>query len=408
MIPILAWRNVWRNPTRSFVVMAAIALGIWAAMFMSGFATGMAQSYIDNSIQNLISHLQVHHPRHAEDQDVQYTISDPEAIRLSLDQMEGVKYSVRTISNGMIASSHSSRGVEIRGIDPAQENGVIGMAGKITEGDYFAGDRKNQILISQRMADKLNAKLRSRLVLTFQDVEREITAAAFRVVGIFDTQNNPFDDNHVLVRRADLNRLLAAGEGEAPTLAHEIAILLPDGDSLAAVQQDLQAVVPDMLVQTYRQIAPDVQLYESMIGSVSLIYLTIIMLALVFGIINTMLMAVLERFKELGMLMAIGMNKLRVFSMIVLETIMLSLIGAPIGLLLGWGTTALIAKYGLNLSAFSSTMEMYGLSDIVYFEHDPKLYGQVAVAVALTAIIASIYPAFKAIRLKPVEAIHKI
>jgi len=409
MIPILAWRNVWRSPTRSLVVILAIALGIWAAMFMSGFATGMAQSYIDNSISSLISHIQIHHPEFKEEEDVQYQLQDLQAIQEVLDGVEGAYYSFRTVSNGMIASSKSSRGIKIRGIEPGSEQSVNGIGDKMIEGDYFGKDRKNQLLISQRMAEKLGAKIRSRLVLTFQDEDREITAAAFRVVGIFDSKNNPFDDSHIFVQQADLIRLLSTQEPDPQhSFIHEVAILLPGAEQMEVLQKKLQEVAPEMLVENYREIAPDVQLYESMIGSMSLIYLVIIMLALVFGIINTMLMAVLERIKELGMLMAIGMNKFKVFSMIVLETILLSLIGAPLGMLLGGLTVELIGKYGLNLSAFSSSLQMYGLSDVVYFSVAPHVYGQVAISVALTAIVASIYPALKAIRLKPVEAIRKI
>ena len=127
-----------------------------------------------------------------------------------------------------------------------------------------------------------------------------------------------------------------------------------------------------------------------------------------FGIVNTMLMTVLERFRELGMLMAIGMNKARVFSMIVLETLMLCLVAAPIGLLLGWATINYFGTNGLNLSAYSESVAQYGMSDMVYFGVDPIVYWQVPIGVVITALIAAIYPAIKAIRLRPVEAIRKI
>jgi ABC-type antimicrobial peptide transport system permease subunit len=132
------------------------------------------------------------------------------------------------------------------------------------------------------------------------------------------------------------------------------------------------------------------------------------MLALVFGIINTMLMAVLERYRELGMLMAVGMNKLRVFTMIVLETIMLAIVAVVPGLVLGYATVTYFGKNGIDLSAFSKGMQQFGMSDIVYTDLDPGFYVQLAMAVGITAVIGAIYPAYKAIRLKPVEAIRKI
>ena len=121
-----------------------------------------------------------------------------------------------------------------------------------------------------------------------------------------------------------------------------------------------------------------------------------------------MLMAVLERLKELGMLMAIGMNKVRVFFMIMLETMMLGVIGAPLGILLGYVTILWLGKKGINLSAWSDSLHEYGMADIVYPNVLPEAYLHVAIAVFITALVSSIYPAFKAIRLRPVEAIRKI
>ena len=121
-----------------------------------------------------------------------------------------------------------------------------------------------------------------------------------------------------------------------------------------------------------------------------------------------MLMAVLERVKELGMLMAIGMNKMRVFSMVVLETLYIALVGAPIGILLGYITTQYLNRVGINLSNWSRALEEFGMKDIVRPSIEPSMIVTVAIAVFITAVLASIYPAFKAIRLRPVEALRKL
>jgi ABC-type antimicrobial peptide transport system permease subunit len=136
--------------------------------------------------------------------------------------------------------------------------------------------------------------------------------------------------------------------------------------------------------------------------------IVIIMLALIFGIINTMLMAVLERTRELGMLMAVGMNRSRVFTMIIIETILLGVIAAPVGLLLGFLTNTYFAIYGIDLSSYSEGMEKFGLSDVVYTHMQTTDYISIMIAVAITAILGALYPALKAIRLKPVDAIRKI
>jgi len=410
MIPILAWRNIWRSRTRSGVVIGAIALGIWAALFMSGFATGMMNSFIDNAIDDVISHVQIHHPKYEEEKDVKYRIEEPSKIVDQIKTNPGVEaISVRTIANGMIASSKSTRGIQITGVNPESESQIRGLDSKLTEGEYFSESRGNQILLGERLAEKLKVQLRKKIVLTFQDLDGNITSAAFRIVGLFKTSSKPFDEGQVFIKRSDLNRLVSNVEEDVNgRIAHEIAVLLKDPGTVEVVDEEWGKAFPELLVRTYREVSPDLELYESQMQFISLIYLTIIMFALLFGIINTMLMAVLERFRELGMLMAIGMNKVKVFFMIVLETVMLCLVAAPIGLLLGWLTIGFFGSRGLNLSAYSESIAQYGMSEMVYFEVDPIVYWQVPVAVIITALIAAIYPAWKAVRLRPVEAIRKL
>ncbi len=421
MLPLLAWRNIWRNPTRSFVVILAICLGVWAAIMLTGFVSGMMESYVKKAIETSISHAQIHHPDYIEDELPKYFIEHPLDIKNELEQNNQVKaVAIRSVVNGMISSTKGARGIKIKGIEPDQEQHVVTLDQDVKEGSFFKEDRKNQILISENMAEKLDISLRKKVVLTFQNLEGEITAGAFRVVGIFDTGNNPFDNFHVFVQRKDLNRLLNPNQNysnpdttinspiDYQEIGHEIAILLKEGENVLAFQDTIGNRFDPYLMRTYYEISPDVELYESQMESISTIYLTVIMLALIFGIINTMLMAVLERIKELGMLMAIGMNKAKVFFMIFLETILLSILAAPFGMLLGYLSIQYFGSYGLNLSAFSESLQNFGMDEIIYFKVNPELYLEVPIAIMITAVLASIYPALKAIRLRPVEAIRKL
>lgn len=402
MIPTLAWRNIWRNPVRSLVIIGAVAIGIWAALVISGFATGMMQNYVENAITSQISHIQLHHPGYKDEEGVYQEIERPEEIKAVLDSSSFVRHwSGRTIAMGMISSPKGARGVTIRGVDPDQEASIIGLDKMVHEGNYFEEGKRNEVLVSHLLAEKLKVGLRKKVVLTFQNKNGDITAGAFRVKGIYDSGNNPFDNVHVFVNQADLVRLLKPGghsDSAGVAVIHEIALLLEDVQELESAALALREQLPSYLIETYREISPDLELYESQMSTVSLIYLVIIMLALVFGIVNTMLMAVLERDKELAMLMAIGMNKPRVFFTIVLETLFLSTVSMPIGLFLGWITIELVGTYGIDLSAFSESLQDFGMSSQVYFRVDPKTYNQVPVVLGITAILASIYPAFKAIK----------
>lgn len=402
MLFTISWRNVWRNRTRSFVILGAITVGVWSVIFLISLITGMVNGYINSSIQNSISHIQLHQPDFIKDKESRFFIPNASRALPAIEKVKGVKaVSLRSLTNAMVSSGKGARGVQVNGIDPAFERKVTLLSEKIVEGNYFDGKKRNPLIISVRLAGKLGVKLRSKVVLTFQDLDANITAGAFRIVGLFDTGNNIYDEREVFVLRKNLNRLLGGKD-----IAHEVAVQLDDVVFLDSCKHLLQSAHPELLVQTYKEISPTLELFQSQIQMMASIYMTIFMLALIFGIINTMLMAVLERIRELGMVMAIGMNKLQVFSMVVLETIFLSVIASPVGLFLGFLTVQYFKERGLDLFFFSSEgMKQFGMPHIIYPTTETGVYLQLAMAVGITAVLASLYPAFKAIRLRPAEAI---
>ena len=403
MLLKIAWRNVWRSPLRSFVVIGSVAVGIWSVITLLGFSFGLIQGFIDNALRYQVSHIQLHHPDFPEDKEIKFVLPDAAEKVAAIHQMEGVaSATMRTLVNGMISTAAGTRGGTVRGIEPETEATTTSLKDKIIEGTYFS-DKKNQLLIGKPLAKKLNLKLRKKVVIQFQNLEGDIVAGAFRIAGIFDTKNTIYDEMNVFVKRADLNRLLGD-----PNIAHEIAIYLKDSQTLDTDVATLQNKYPNVLTENYRAISPDVKLYETNIGVSSTIFIFLFMLALIFGIINTMLMAVLERNKELGMLMAVGMNKGKVFKMILLETIFLGIVGAPVGIFLAWSTIKYFSTIGLDLTAFSAGLEQMGMDTIIYPVSEPSLYLQITIAVVLTAFLAAIYPALKAIKLRPIEAMRKI
>jgi ABC-type lipoprotein release transport system permease subunit len=169
--------------------------------------------------------------------------------------------------------------------------------------------------------------LKSKIVLTFQDFNGEITGAAFKVIGIYKTQNSPWDKMHVFVKDGDLRKVLELPENQS----HEIDILLNDYTLAPALSKKLQDKYPDILSEDWAEIQPYLSFISEYMDVMMGIFIIIILAALGFGIVNTMLMVILERTRELGMLMAIGMSKSRIFKMIMLETVFLALVGAVVG-----------------------------------------------------------------------------
>ena len=406
---VLAWRNIWRNPTRSLVILGAIGMGIWAALFMTGFATGMVRTYIDGNIANVVSHIQVHHPEYEKEKEAKFSIPGEVALTRALGEDHRIKaWSARTLASGMISSAKASRGVTIKGVVPIREASVSRLQENLIEGGYFEEGRKMQILLGKKLAGKLKVGVRNKVVLTFQDMDGNITTGAFRISGLFASSNSVFDETQVFVQQEDLAGLLLGGLSQQPAPIHEIAIIGTAPEKIGTVRDAILQQFPGLRANTYRELAPELELYESQINYISLVYLVIVMLALVFGIINTMLMSVLERYRELGMLMAIGMNKARIFGMILLETLLLTLAGAPLGIAAGALSIHYFSINPLDLSTFSNSLNQYGLGTRIYFETNPYVYSQITILLILTAFVSALYPAIRAIRLKPVEAIRKI
>ncbi len=405
MLTNIAWRNVWRSKIRSSVVIVSIALGLWAGTFIMAFSWGMSEQRVNEAIDNQISHLQIHHPSFKEEHKAKFTVPKGWQRVEEIGRDERVQAATgRAITDGMITTTSGGAGVQIRGVQPKKENAVTGLKAKVDSGQYFQGVSRNPAVIGRELADKFNLDVKSKFVLQFQDKSGAITSGAFRVAGIFNTSDAAFEERNVFVTSDDLNRLLGFKEAKI----HEIAVLLKDKNALDAVQSELSSAYPDMLVESWKQIAPELQLIVDTFGQIMYIFIAIILLALAFGIINTMLMAVLERTRELGMLMAIGMNKTRVFMMITTETIFLSLIGAPVGLLLAWLTIYYTGYVGIDLSMVSEGLSAYGISTVIYPTLHTAYYIQVSLMVVAIAILSAIYPAIKALQLQPANAIRKI
>lgn len=404
MLIKIAWNNVWRSRGRSLVVIGSIVVGVWALLFGTGFMNGFAVSYMANIINHDISNIQIHNPAFKKDFDVKYFIKNGKTKADSIRTWEGVHgVTTRTIVSGMISSPKKAAGVQIRGIDLENEKIVTSLDSIVAEGTYFTGIKRNPIIIGSKLAEKLSVKIRSKVVLTFNDGEGNITAGAFRVVGIVKSSSVAISETYAFVQQQDLTKLVGLGP-----VVHEIAILTDPQVDEATIINRYHKTFNNDLAESWKEIAPELAVMDEMYNNMLYFLMGIIMMALIFGIVNTMLMAVLERFRELGMLMAVGMNRVRVYLMIMIETIFLGIAGAPIGLLIGWLTVYYYHNNGVDLSNYSQGLESFGYSAILYPYLETNVYFIVTIAVIVTTIIAALYPAWKAVKLKPVEALHKL
>lgn len=399
----IAWRNIWRNKLRSIAVMASVVLGLVAGVFSAAMVEGMMNGRFQNFIEKELSHIQVHHPDFIGQHEIFQTTGQSVEILSKVLEMPLVKSAaVHTKTQSMIASATFTGGVQLSGISPEHETNTTGFAENMIEGEYLNPDDRNSILIGKALAEKMKVGVGSRIVLTFQDAENEIISSAFRVKGIFETYYTRFDENNAFVNLAYINEYLKLGDE-----FHEMAILAKDAEQLDKIVADVQPLFPGMKVRKWNEISPELDYWVEMGNLFSYIFIGVIMIGLAFGLLNTMLMAVFERTKELGMLMAIGMNKTRIFSLIVLETMALSLTGTFVGMLLAYLSIAFTQSNGIDLSAFSDVMKEIGFENMIYPEMNWAFFSVVPFIVFFTALLAAIYPAFKALSLNPADAVRK-
>ena len=243
---------------------------------------------------------------------------------------------------------------------------------------------------------------RSKMTLTFLDKDQMQTGAVFRIAGIFDVKNNMYEMSQVFVQ----NKVLMNLTGLTGNDFHQLILKLEDLESTKVITESLSNAFPRLEVMSWKEIQPDLAMMTDMVQNFYAIFMVIILGARAFGIVNTMLMVVLERTKELGMLTAIGMNKKRVFSMIMLESIFLSLVGGAVGMVISRLLIAFTATNGINFESYAEGFEAMGYSAHIYPVITPAFFITVTVLIVITGILSSIYPALKALKLDPAEALR--
>jgi ABC-type lipoprotein release transport system permease subunit len=404
MIFTMAWRNIWRNKIRSIIIMLSIAIGMFAGIAVLALYKGMMKARTRTVIDAEVGHLQIHDNAFIKDYEPVYTIRNGNQILKEIRNMPGVKMAApRSITNGMLATASGSSGVQINGVVPHLEYAASQLDKKIVEGNLFDGAKKNQALIGKKLASKMKLKTGSKLVLMFTDTLGSIVSGAFRVAGIYQSANAPLDERKVYVSMKDMNALLSTGDS-----FHEIVVLLNNDAEVPVVQQRLQQSLKGFKIQSWKEISPETDLMVKTTNQLSYILMSIIMLALAFGIINTMLMAILERTREIGIMVALGTTRPRIFFLVLLETCFLTLAGTPFGLLVAWLSIDYYNRHGLDLSGMGKEMmSSFGYSTLIYPEFPLDKFPGVMMIVCATALLSCLIPARKALMLQPVEALRR-
>jgi len=398
---ILAWRNCWRNKLRSLIVISAIFLGIWSSIFLMGFSKGFVNQRVDKMVQLQIGDVQIHSKTFDFDNDISNTIQNKEALLTNLNAHKAVEiYSERFISEASAVTAHGQNGIKIIGVNPENEAKVLSLTTRMSEGTFLESKLAYPIVVGEKLAEELHLKLNSKVQLNFTNLDASQISKNFKVCGIYNVGDDVFEAYNVFVPLSKIEKLTGKH------LIHEIVVKTSEDAKISA--SALQTQNPAHQIQSWGERYPEIAYMIEMMDTTLFILMSIIVFALLFGIINTLTMSILERKREIGVLLAIGMNKYRIRGMIMFESLIYGLIGAPIGVFLGYLTMLYYGAYGFDLTAFGEGMKAFGYDPVLYLSLENKYYIIYTIYILVATIIGGLYPSRIATRLNPIDAIRAI
>ena len=403
----LAWRNIWRNPRRTAVILSAVILGVWSMIFLSALMRGIIEGMIENGISSLTGDIQVQDSRYPADPSVQNSLTHPRKVTEVFDRVLPDKshYAFRVRVNAVISNARHTRGVSLVGIDPAQERRVSFLAESIWKGNYFQEDGKRAIIIGRALADRFQTELGRKLIVMSSGANGDIVSRAFRIRGLFDAEMDSTEERYVFILKSEAQQMLGLGSGVS-----EGVVLLDNHDAAAETAGRIEARLQeqDYSVRTWRESLPLLDVYLQLYNGFVLIWFVVIFVAMGFGIVNTTLMAVFERMREFGLLKALGMRPKRIVKTILTESFFLLGLGLTAGNLLGLASCLVLADSGIDLSGFAKGAEFANMSRVIY----PAVWFKDVLTANLVVLVlgltVSLYPALKAARFKPVEALVQV
>ena len=405
MLITIAWRNLWRNHRRSLIMLTAIAIGLWGMIWMTALMRGMVDQMIDSAINTLSGHVQIHAEGFLDDPSIERTlppVRDNPALQSLLDSARVTHWSERIRVPAVIRSERDVLGVTLVGIDPQQESGLSFIADSVTEGEYLAGVDDRHVLVGRKLLDRLETKSGRRIVLMSQDPDNNIAERGFRIGGVFDTDLQVTETSYVFAGIETVRAMLKMGDGVS-----EISLLGPDYRNLDALAADVRAAAGKADTKTWLELDPYMATMLGVMDGVILIWFSIIFVALSFGLVNTLLMAVFERTREIGLLQALGMPPANILIMVLVESLIMLLIGLLAGNLLSW-LTILPIQDGIDISGVAAGLEWAGMSSTLLPAVKSSDVLLANAIVLVLGIAASLFPAWRASRKVPVEAITRI
>jgi ABC-type lipoprotein release transport system permease subunit len=403
---IIAWRNVWRKWRRSLLTAAVISIGFAALIFIWGISDGVNETMLENYTSNLVSHIQIHKKGFLPDMKIFLALDDPDKLVSGIASMREIEGATERIESNVFLSfgDRTARAILI-GVDPSREAVTTSLWKAIRSGRYLEPCDTAAIIVGQAFADRLQVPLGGAISVISQAADGSIGAAKYKLVGVYNTGTGAFEKNYVFTTLAAARDLFSLGNRSTC-----IAIRTSDRHVAAQLMNKLAGKV-DLTkneISDWWQIVPELRMSYNLREAMVHFLLIMTFLIVAASIFNTILISVIERTAEFGVIMALGTKPRQIVILVLLESLILGLVGVVGGLIVGNSIIALLQRTGLDLTAYIAiTQATPAIPSVIYPVLKISRVFFTAALLLIFSLLAAFYPAIYTIRLKPAEAIRQ-
>ena len=410
----LCWKNIWRNKRRTFLTVNAIGFGVTALVCIYNFYDAFHEQIVHNVIQYHSGHLIVTAPGYLENKSPKLYMKDTVAQSEWLAKRPEIKSaSERVLVQGLVSSANGSANILFTGVNPERESQVTKFSSNIVAGNYLSPGQNKPIVIGKGLSELLKVEVGSKVVALTQGIDGSIGNELFYVSGIFETHSD-IDKSLAFIPLEDARTLQSLPPGSI----HQLSIILKEDSAVEKIRDEFALAFPvkkevaneaNAQMMTWMEVQRPLMAVLELDKSFNRLLMIIILFVAALGIANSILMSIMERIREFGVMMAIGTTKAEVIRMVVVETLMLGVVGVFLGNLFGVGWTMYFNHRGFDLKWLTSHniviegMKIQTVSyPVVHWDNSGLITG---VILALTVIV-SIIPARHIAKLTAVEALR--
>jgi ABC-type lipoprotein release transport system permease subunit len=394
----LAWRNLWRNPRRTLITLAVVAVGVWSILSFDVAFKAWSQSSLEESLRLLTGEGQIHATGYLDDPGVGHSMPEPTAALLATLNGPSISaWAPRVRVPAIIRSEYRTRAVTLLGVEPAAERKVSDLPGQMLEGRYLANADEVGIVIGKDLAVKLKTRLGKRVILMAQAADGHLAEVGVPIVGLFGN-TTPAQDEYAFVGLGAARSALGLN-GQLSEIAFDAGKNVKLEDAVASLQRS----APGLDTETWMALSPLAYTMEQYSKSYTGIWLMVMFVLMAIGIVNTQLMAVFERTREFGLFQALGMRPGLIIAQVMLESALLIGVGVLVGIGL-MVLTLLPFGDGLNLGFLAAGSEMAGGGSVLYPKIDLADTLTYSLVVWVLGVATTIWPARTAARIQPVVA----